>query len=146
MSIRFDDLGDVTIFRLSERILDERTTSSEIEQIDRLTTERGCRKIVLDFKNVEYFSSAAMGKLINLHKKLQAVKGQLSLCNVIPQVFEVFTITKLDKIFPIADEPKQDESDDDPDADLGGVGARLKPPKPSGGGHVILPLPPPEPD
>jgi anti-sigma B factor antagonist len=46
-------------------------------------------------------SSAALGKLINLHKKLTGVKGKMSMCNVIPQIYEVFTITKLDKIFKI---------------------------------------------
>ena len=48
-----------------------------------------------------FMSSAALGKLITLHKKLTGVKGKLALCGISPQIFEVFAITKLDKIFKI---------------------------------------------
>ena len=69
-----------------------------------LVDEEGWRKILLNFGNVEYLSSAALGKLITLNKKLQAVGGKLILCNIDPQIFEVFEITKLDKFFKIVKE------------------------------------------
>ena len=46
-------------------------------------------------------SSAALGKLITLHKKLGGLGGKLVLCGISPQIFEVFAITKLDKVFKI---------------------------------------------
>jgi len=63
--------------------------------------EMGRRKILLNFGNVEYLSSAALAKLITLNKKLQQVGGRLSLCNIDPQIYEVFEITKLNKLFNI---------------------------------------------
>ena len=51
--------------------------------------------------NVEYLSSAALGKLITLNKKLQNAKGKLILCAIDPQIHEVFEITKLDRFFKI---------------------------------------------
>ena len=44
------------------------------------------------------------GKLIALHKKLQAVGGRLILCNIDAEIFEVFEITRLDKFFNIQKE------------------------------------------
>jgi anti-sigma B factor antagonist len=94
--------GDVAEVQfLVKRILDEPTIQAIAEQLFGLVDQDGKRKLLLNFTNVEYMSSAALGKLINLHKKLQALKGQLAMCNVIPQIFEVFAITKLDKIFKI---------------------------------------------
>ena len=64
-------------------------------------TELGRRKLLLNFGNVEYLSSAALAKLITLNKKLQQVNGRLVLCNIDPQIYEVFEITKLNKLFNI---------------------------------------------
>jgi anti-sigma B factor antagonist len=66
--------------------------------------EEGWRKILLNFGNVEYLSSAALGKLITLNKKLGQAGGKLILCNIDPQIHEVFEITKLDKFFKIMKE------------------------------------------
>src|SRR5262249_42127997 len=39
--------------------------------------------------------------LITLHKKLMATGRQLSICNLRPQVLEVFTITRLDRFLDL---------------------------------------------
>ena len=44
---------------------------------------------------------AALGKLITLNRKVQAVRGKLVLCNISKEIREVFEITKLDKLFTI---------------------------------------------
>jgi anti-sigma B factor antagonist len=61
----------------------------------------------LNFGNVEYLSSAALGKLITLNKKLQGAQGKLILCNIHPQIYEVFEITRLNKLLNI----RKDEQD-----------------------------------
>ncbi|MBM3993544.1 MAG: STAS domain-containing protein [Planctomycetes bacterium] len=100
--LKVEQAGDVTVVNfLDKRILDEPTIQAIAEQLFSLVDQDGQRKLLLNFTNVEYMSSAALGKLINLHKKLTALQGKLAMCNVIPQIFEVFAITKLDKIFKI---------------------------------------------
>jgi len=97
--------GDVTIVGfVDRRILDEANIQIIADQLFGLVDDQGRRKLILNFHNVEYLSSAALGKLITLHKKLVTVKGKLVLCNISPQIFEVFAITKLDKIFAIQKE------------------------------------------
>jgi anti-sigma B factor antagonist len=61
----------------------------------------GKKKLLLNFANVEYLSSAALGKLMTLNKKVKAAGGELRLANIKPEIKEVFSITKLDKMLKI---------------------------------------------
>ena len=67
----------------------------------RLVDELGRSKLLLNFGNVEYLSSAALGKLITLNRKVNQVSGKLILCNIAPPIYEVFEITKLNRVFTI---------------------------------------------
>ena len=100
--LEVEDIGDVTVVNFTDRkILDEQNIQAIGEQLFSLVDEAGRRKILLNFGNVEYLSSAALAKLITLNKKLQQVGGRLILCNIDPQIYEVFEITKLNKLFNI---------------------------------------------
>lgn len=100
--LEVEEIGDVTVVNFIDRkILDEQNIQIIGEQLFSLVDEQGRRKLLLNFGNVEYLSSAALGKLITLHKKLAAAGGRLILCNIDPQIHEVFEITKLDKVFNI---------------------------------------------
>jgi anti-sigma B factor antagonist len=106
--LEVEDIGDVTVVNFTDRkILDEQNIQVIGEQLFSLVDELGRRKVLLNFGNVEYLSSAALGKLITLNKKLQAVNGQLVLCNIDPQIYEVFEITKLNKLFNIRKEEQE---------------------------------------
>jgi len=98
-----EHLGDVTVVKFDEKkILDEQNIANIGEKLMDLVEKEGARKVVLNFENVDYLSSAALGKLINLHKRLVLqLKGHLVLCAIKEQIFEVFQITRLDKFFKI---------------------------------------------
>ena len=103
--LKIRERGDVTVASFQDKkILDE----SNIEEIGRelvgLVEKRPRIKLMLDFGNVQYLSSAALGKLITLNKRVAENDGQLVLCAIKPQIYEVFQITKLNKIFEIADD------------------------------------------
>ena len=66
-----------------------------------LVENGGYRKIVLNFGRIEFFSSGALGKLITLDKRIRALTGTLVCCNIQPDIFEVFKITRLDRLFKI---------------------------------------------
>lgn len=103
--LEVEQIGDVTVVNFVDRkILDEQNIQVIGEQLFGLVDTEGYRKLLLNFGNVEYLSSAALGKLITLNKKLQTAGGRLILCNIDPQIFEVFEITKLDKFFNIQKE------------------------------------------
>ena len=73
--LEVEDIGDVTVVNFTDRkILDEQNIQVIGEQLFSLVDEAGRRKILLNFGNVEYLSSAALGKLITLNKKLQTAR------------------------------------------------------------------------
>jgi anti-sigma B factor antagonist len=102
------DLGDVTVVSFTDRkILDEQNIQNIGEQLFSLVDESGRKKLLLNFGNVEYMSSAALGKLITLNKKVQSAGGRLVLCNIDASIREVFEITKLDKLFVIKNDEQE---------------------------------------
>src|SRR3954447_13281486 len=103
--LEVEDIGEVTVVNFIDRkILDEQNIQKIGEDLFSLVDELGRRKILLNFGNVEYLSSAALGKLITLNNKVKKAGGKLVLCNIDPQIYEVFEITRLNKLFNIQKE------------------------------------------
>lgn len=103
--LEVEDIGNVTVVNfVDKKILDEQNIQIIGEQLFGLVDVQERRKLLLNFSNVEYLSSSALGKFITLNKKVNAVGGKLILCNIDPQIYEVFEITKLDKLFNIQKE------------------------------------------
>ena len=67
-------------------------------------------KVLLDFRAVKFFSSAALGMLMRAYKRCKESKIDLEICALSPNIRVVFKFTGLDKIFQIhanAEEAKQ---------------------------------------
>lgn len=100
--IDIEEVNDVTVATFADKkILDETNIQIIGNQLFSLVETDLRSKIILDFSNVEYLSSAALGKLITMEKKVKAAKGKLKLCSIRPEIYEVFAITKLNKLFKI---------------------------------------------
>jgi anti-sigma B factor antagonist len=96
--------GDVHVVRFqTSRVLDGSNVSQLGEELDDLVMKRYMTKMILNFENVQYMSSAVLGKLITLNKNILKEKGKLKLCSIDKNVFEIFSIMKLDKLFAIYD-------------------------------------------
>lgn len=96
------EVGDVTVAQfVDKKILDEQNIQMIGDDLFRLVDELGRRKVLLNFSNVEFMSSAALGKLIRLHQRLAAAGGKLILCGISKGILEIFEITKLDKMLNI---------------------------------------------
>jgi anti-sigma B factor antagonist len=96
------DLRDVKVVSFIEnKILDEANISEIGQGLVSLVEAKQRPKILLDFKNVDHLSSAALGMLINVNQKVKNQSGELRLVNIKPQIYEVFVITKLNKLFRI---------------------------------------------
>ena len=86
---------------LNKRMLDESNIRALHEELVELVEERGASKMVLDLSGVEYLSSAVLGRLISLLKTVKKHGGKLYICNVHPNVAEIFEITQLDQVIGI---------------------------------------------
>ena len=63
--------------------------------------DRGVRRIVLDFADVAYVSSAGLRVLLATAKRLRAGGGELRVCSLNETVKEVFDISGFSELFPV---------------------------------------------
>ena len=85
----------------NNKILDEANIAEIGQTLAVLIDEPVHPKLLLDFSNVDHLSSAALGMLINANNRIKQKNGQLRFTNIKPQIYEVFVITKLNKLFRI---------------------------------------------
>ncbi|GIW86507.1 MAG: hypothetical protein KatS3mg108_0831 [Isosphaeraceae bacterium] len=94
--------GPTTVVELLDReIVRDEAIDALAQQLNQLVEEGGHRDLLLDFGAVEFLSSAALSRLIQIKKKLSGVGGRLRLCAMEPDLREVFRITRLDTVFEI---------------------------------------------
>jgi anti-sigma B factor antagonist len=103
-----DEVGDVTVVRFRDHKIVEDINIQQLgQEMFQLVEVDNRDKLLLNFSTVGFLSSAALGKLITLDKKMKAHGGSLKLSNIRPEIYEVFAITKLNRLFDI----KDDEAD-----------------------------------
>jgi len=59
------------------------------------------KRLVLNFVKVKFMSSAFLGLLVKVHKRVIEAGGHLQLFNLDPKIQKVFEITQLVKVFDI---------------------------------------------
>lgn len=96
------DVGDAVVVGFVDRkILDAANIQQLGGELLSLVEAKPEIRLVLDFSKVEFMSSAALGKLVSLEKKVKEKGGKIRLCHIRPEIFEVFQITNLHKVFGI---------------------------------------------
>ena len=85
-----------------ENILEEPQIKKLEQTLMPIIKENQDRKLVLNFENVRFMSSAFLGLLVKVHKRVLEMDGHLQLFNLDPKIQKVFEITQLTKIFDIA--------------------------------------------
>ncbi len=101
--VTVSESNGVKVVRFTERKILEELSITEIgDELTRIADETPAVKMLLSFDSVEHLSSAALGMLIRLNKAVSERGGQLMLSDIAPQIFEVFKITRLNKLFNIA--------------------------------------------
>jgi anti-sigma B factor antagonist len=61
-------------------------------------------KLVIDFSLVEFLSSATIGKLISLNRKVKHGKSALRLCGLRQEVRDIFHLCNLERVFDIRED------------------------------------------
>jgi len=94
--------GNATIVNFTdEKILEERDIKALQESIMSVIEQAERINLILDFGNVRFLSSAVLGLLIRISKRIYEHDGQLKLCSINPKIYEIFKITRLTKTFDI---------------------------------------------
>lgn len=102
-----DDDGITRIEFVDRNILDEANIRQIGEEIGQLIEDRETPRMLISFDNVDHMSSAALGALITINNKIKAKGGQLRLSDIDEQIYQVFVITKLYKLFEIHETSEQ---------------------------------------
>ena len=76
------------------------------DELDNLADKLQSRpaNAVLDFAAVVFINSSNISKLLRLRKQIQADHRRLIICNVNTQIWGVFMVTGLEKVFEFSDD------------------------------------------
>jgi len=100
ISVEYADNATVVSF-VDEKILEEMDIRALQETIMSVIEQSKGINLVLDFGNVRFLSSAVLGLLIRISKRVYERDGRLKLCSINPKIYEVFKITRLTQTFDI---------------------------------------------
>ena len=106
MQIIEEQQGAIKIFKLSGR-LDSNTSQGFEKKIFQAITD-GSKNMVIDFKELDYISSAGLRVILKATKAIKREEGGIMLCAMQDYVKEVFEIAGFDSFLPIV--PTIDEA------------------------------------
>jgi len=93
-------IRDVTVVTIDEpHIRDMNQVQQIANDLYDLVDNQARKKLMLDFSKVSLLSSSALGVLITLNKKVQALGGQLVLVGVSDDIHHLFKLAKMHKLF-----------------------------------------------
>ncbi len=86
----------VVVLRLRETQLNNEAASETLrEELLALYVRSAAVHAILDLRAVIYLSSAGFRPLLSLNRQVRERGGRLVLCNLRPEVEEIFTVTRL---------------------------------------------------
>ena len=89
--------GEITVIRIAGPKL----TLDSRDSLYRLVEVEGRKAVVLSLADVRVLTSAPIGMLINLKRKLESSGGALKLCDVSADIREILRLTSVEALFSI---------------------------------------------
>lgn len=83
--------------RITTHKLHEYESQRLSSEVDAYLENSGTASVLLDLEEVEFISSAGLGVLITIGKKVDAKGGRYALTNVSDEVLKVLKLTRLDR-------------------------------------------------
>jgi stage II sporulation protein AA (anti-sigma F factor antagonist) len=96
--------NDVTVIRLTDDVeLDRNQIEDTFRQLVKLIDDVTQPKIVINLAKISFMASPALGILISFNQKIKTAEGELRLCHVNEQIYEVFSVTQITRLLKICD-------------------------------------------
>ena len=89
----------ISIFKLNGRL--DSNTSQGLEKKIFDSISSGSKNMIIEFKDLDYISSAGLRVILKATKALKREDGKIMLCDMQDYVKEVFEIAGFDSILPI---------------------------------------------
>lgn len=100
MKIETKQNGDVAILILTG-FFTMNLGENIIKNLISETLNSGVRKIIIEFKEVQFINSAGIGELVGAYIAVMNRGGQIKLCGLPDKVLKVLNITQLISIFEV---------------------------------------------
>jgi anti-anti-sigma regulatory factor len=91
--------GDIYTVAFREPRPDDPTVRAGAEEVECLIADDGCRKLIFRFGPLVCLYSVLIARLIKLRRTLAEHGGRLKLCEVSPQIMNVFESCQLQDYF-----------------------------------------------
>ena len=89
----------ISIFKLNGRLDSNTSQGFEKKVFDAISD--GSKNMIVDFKDLDYISSAGLRVILKATKALNREEGKIMLCSMQDYVKEVFEIAGFDSFLPI---------------------------------------------
>jgi anti-sigma B factor antagonist len=96
--------GAVNTFKLQGRLDSNTSQSFEKRLMDAISD--GAKNVIIDFKELDYISSAGLRVILKATKTIKRQDGKIMLCSMQDYVKEVFEIAGFDSFLPIVPTPE----------------------------------------
>lgn len=93
------------VISLSGRL--DTSTAPGFEERCHALIDQGAARLILDFTELNYISSAGLRAILSSAKKVKKAKGGMSLCGLSGLALEVIIISAFDSFLPIYDNVDQ---------------------------------------
>ena len=100
ISVEYSEGATIAILA-DEKILEDNDIKDIQQSVMALIEQNEKIALVIDFSNVKFLTSSALGLLIRISKKVYESDGMLRLASIDHKILEIFRITRLDKVFEI---------------------------------------------
>jgi anti-anti-sigma factor len=101
MHVRIIERTALIRFEDAEFLFDEGIVRALGEQLDRLITDDGHSRLVVNLGGVQHLSTAVLAKLAWLERRVEPMHGRVQLCGLDPLLRDMLRITALDRVFDV---------------------------------------------
>ena len=101
LNVTEEEIADVVVLAPVGRVDSANAKAFESQVLQKI--QAGKTRLVLDFAELEYISSAGLRVVLIAGKKVKAAGGVLALCQLGPTIRDVFEISGFISLFPVHD-------------------------------------------
>jgi len=108
ISLNKEDKNDITIIHIGGYL--DAHTATKFEATFQELSKLGRHKLVLNFKELEYISSAGLGVIMGNIEEIRSHDGDIKLSDMSEKIFRVFDLVGFPSLYDIFDSQEEAES------------------------------------
>ncbi len=100
MKVEVKELNGIKVVKLIGQV--RISTQNEFKDLlDNLVKESEGQVVIVNMEGIIYMNSIGLGIIIDTYKKFKEMKGRMVLCNLLPEIMNLFEVTRLNRFIEI---------------------------------------------